>query len=279
VLTLIIILEVAVWLAGLALLGAIFTGRLKVGAASLAAWNVSVEDFALCLLLVVGGGLAMPHVVTHLGNEVLGPSASDGDWWFVVQGAAFQLGLLGGASLAALYLSIRRKPAPAAALSDDLAPPPAPVRNPLFPGIATFVIAIPVISAIGLMWKTIINTLGLSIDEQDMVGMFRDVADPARWAFMVVLAVVIAPVTEELVFRAGLFRYLHKRVPHTFALTLPALAFALLHGNLAAFLPLFALGVFFAVAYEQTGRIAVPMIAHALFNLHTILLVMAGVSA
>jgi membrane protease YdiL (CAAX protease family) len=54
--------------------------------------------------------------------------------------------------------------------------------------------------------------------------------------------------------------------------------FALLHGSATAFLPLFALGVFFALAYERTGRIAVPMIAHALFNLHTILLVMAGVT-
>jgi membrane protease YdiL (CAAX protease family) len=36
--------------------------------------------------------------------------------------------------------------------------------------------------------------------------------------------------------------------------------------------------VFFALAYEQTGRLRVPIIAHALFNLHTILLVMAGVT-
>jgi len=95
---------------------------------------------------------------------------------------------------------------------------------------------------------------------------------------MIVLAAIVAPITEELIFRAGLFRYLRTRIPRALALILPALLFALLHGNLAAFTPLCALGVFFALAYERTGSIAVPMIAHALFNLHTIVRVMAGIT-
>jgi uncharacterized protein len=38
------------------------------------------------------------------------------------------------------------------------------------------------------------------------------------------------------------------------------------------------LGVAFALAYERTGRILVPIIGHALFNLNTILLLLAGVT-
>ncbi len=37
------------------------------------------------------------------------------------------------------------------------------------------------------------------------------------------------------------------------------------------------LGVIFSIAYESTGSIAVPMVAHALFNLNSVLLFYAGV--
>jgi membrane protease YdiL (CAAX protease family) len=50
-----------------------------------------------------------------------------------------------------------------------------------------------------------------------------------------------------------------------------------MHGNLVAFGPLFALGLVFAIAYERTGRIAVPIIAHGLFNLNTVVLLLAGI--
>ena len=38
------------------------------------------------------------------------------------------------------------------------------------------------------------------------------------------------------------------------------------------------LAIVFALAYERTGKILVPMIAHGLFNLNTVLLVFAGVN-
>ncbi|MFA5056810.1 MAG: CPBP family intramembrane glutamic endopeptidase, partial [Opitutaceae bacterium] len=52
-----------------------------------------------------------------------------------------------------------------------------------------------------------------------------------------------------------------------------------LHANWVSFLPLCVLGVIFAMAYERTGRIAVPMLAHALFNLNTLLLVLSGIGS
>ena len=83
--------------------------------------------------------------------------------------------------------------------------------------------------------------------------------------------------TEEVIFRAGLFRYLRTRTSRGVAFGLPAGIFAIMHGNLVAFGPLFALGLIFAVAYECTGRIAVPIIAHGLFNLNTVVLLLAGI--
>ncbi len=140
-------------------------------------------------------------------------------------------------------------------------------------------ISLPLIGGIGLAWKTILEFFGHAASEQEMVDLFRNADDPALLGFMIFLAAVIAPVTEELIFRAGIFRYLRTRMPRALAFVLPSLLFAFLHGNVTALVPLFALGVFFAYAYDRTGNIAVPMIAHALFNLNTIVLVMAGVTA
>ena len=97
-------------------------------------------------------------------------------------------------------------------------------------------------------------------------------------ATRVTSSVVVAPVTEELIFRRGLFRWLRTRLPRPAALLLPAVLFAALHANLASFPALVVLGVIFSLAYERTGRIGTSIVAHALFNLHTILLVLAGVT-
>jgi membrane protease YdiL (CAAX protease family) len=100
--------------------------------------------------------------------------------------------------------------------------------------------------------------------------------DTASLAIMVVLAVVIAPVTEELVFRVGLFRWLRTRPLRGVALFVPAAGFAALHGYLAVFLPIVVLAVCLALAYERSGHPLVPITAHALFNLNTVVLLLAG---
>ena len=266
----IILFEVGAWLAGLILWWQLISGRLGTSAHRVSTWSVSLEKFFASALFVTVGGFSFPHFTTYLSDDILGPAASDGNWWLVVQGAAFQLGMLSGALLAAFFF---RNPGSATPANPIVAKP-----TPILAGVITFLIALPIIGGIGFLWKLTIEFFGYTASEQDMVDLLRNADDPALLVWMIVLAAVIAPVTEELIFRAGLFRYLRTRIPRAIALILPALIFALLHGNLAAFLPLCALGVFFALAYERTGNIAVPMIAHALFNLNTIVLVMAGVS-
>ena len=270
-------LEVVIWLAGLVALWRVVVARRVFASPALAPWPVTVEGFSLGVLLTLGGALALPYAVTDLSDKWLGVAARDGAWWQAVQAAAFQLGLLAGLLIAALFLRLNKS----GRISDLAAPEvfrPEPTHYPVMAGATVFLISIPVINGIGFFWKRLVEALGFSAAEQDMVSLFRDCDDPQRWLFMVGLATVIAPLTEELVFRAGLFRFLRNRLPRGLALVIPATLFALLHGNLVAVVPLCALGVFFAIAYEQTGRISVPIIAHALFNLHTILLVMAGVT-
>ena len=144
-------------------------------------------------------------------------------------------------------------------------------------GILTFVVAVPLALGAGALGVYLLERAGLPVERQELIDLFAEVRSPALLAFMAALALVVAPISEELVFRAGLFRYLRTRLPRWAAYLLSAGLFALLHTNWPSFPPLFVLGLIFALAYERTGSIAVPMIAHALFNLNTLLLVLGGV--
>jgi hypothetical protein len=144
-------------------------------------------------------------------------------------------------------------------------------------GLVTFALALPIITATSLVWQWLLSVAGLPADPQDLIALFAGTKSPLLLTLMILIATVVAPVTEELVFRAGLFRYARTRMPRWLALTLPACLFASLHANLASFAPLAVLGIIFSLAYERTGRIAVPIIAHGLFNLNTIVLILSGI--
>jgi len=133
-------------------------------------------------------------------------------------------------------------------------------------------------------WEVLLRLSGLPVERQDLIGIFANVESSWMLALMISLAVLIAPITEELVFRAGLYRYFRTRIPRVVALVAPALFFAALHVNwdtlrgLSSLVPLVVLAVLFSIAYERTGNIGTPMVAHALFNLNTVALILSGVT-
>lgn len=120
--------------------------------------------------------------------------------------------------------------------------------------------------------------LGLEVREQGVIQEI--VADgPGLRPALVGLglgAVVLAPVTEEWLFRGLLFRRLwHHGVPIT-AYLLPAVVFSLIHFNPTGLLTYLWLGVVFAHAYRLTGRLWVAMLVHFGNNAFTFTLLLLG---
>lgn len=231
-------------------------------------WNVLLSDFLLCAFMIVASGLLASFAVGLL----VAPLELSADAKTIANSAAFQLGLLIGPAF--VPLSLGHPPLR----------PPLP-RAVLVSGLVTFLIALPIVTVANLAWLAVLKAAGLPTEQQDLLRLFSEADSSALLALMVMLAVIVAPIAEELLFRATFFRYLRTRTPRWIALLLPGTVFAALHVNwitrdgLASFVPLITLAVVFSVAYERTGRIATAMIAHALFNLHTILLLFAGVTA
>lgn len=114
---------------------------------------------------------------------------------------------------------------------------------------------------------------------QENQALVQELSEPGRrlsFLLSVPAIVIFTPISEELIFRVGLYRFLKSRVPAAFAAILSSIIFALLHDAPISYLPLAVLGCLLCFTYEKTGRVAAPILVHALFNANTLLLIALG---
>ena len=83
---------------------------------------------------------------------------------------------------------------------------------------------------------------------------------------MGLLAVFIAPIGEELLFRGILYPTIKRMGYRQLALWTNVLLFAAIHANLPIILPLIVLALALTWLYEKTGNLLAPIAAHATFN-------------
>ena len=105
-----------------------------------------------------------------------------------------------------------------------------------------------------------------------------DTAHGAKLVVLIVVAALIAPMIEELMFRGLLQRALRRRFAPAAAIAIAAAVFAFAHplldpsiGTLSIVPALYALGAISGVAAECTGDLSVSILLHIGFNLPTAL--------
>jgi CAAX protease family protein len=111
--------------------------------------------------------------------------------------------------------------------------------------------------------------LGGQVKEQDVVEFFREAAgtnEQASIAAMFVMAVVVAPVFEEIVFRGYLYAVFKSWAGSFASMVFTAALFAAVHNNVAVLPSLLILAAGLTIAYEWSGSILVPIAMHATFN-------------
>jgi membrane protease YdiL (CAAX protease family) len=106
--------------------------------------------------------------------------------------------------------------------------------------------------------------LGLPVTEQDWI--VRILADPQIVRDLAPFLIAVGPVAEELFFRGYVYRRLRRLAGLPAALIVSSSAFAAIHGNISGFLVYMAIGLVFALAYERSGRLLAPIVAHMLLN-------------
>lgn len=81
-----------------------------------------------------------------------------------------------------------------------------------------------------------------------------------------IVAIVIAPVAEESIFRGILYPVLKTNGYPRIAMWGTAVLFGLSHINSIAFLPLTVFGLLLILLYEETNNLLAPIVAHSFFN-------------
>jgi membrane protease YdiL (CAAX protease family) len=240
-------------------------------------WPLALYEFVLLGALVMLATFFVPAVTQQLFKGAIAQAADKTGLEVLVYGTALHAGIL----LACLAFPTLQKQ-----FQHNLGTEPPPLRYaPPLPWHQVLryagggvLVAVPVVLALGLGWNLLLRALSLPDAPQDLVRIFAETKSPAVIAGMIVVACVLAPVSEELVFRAGLFRYIRQKLGRRPALLVSGLLFGALHGSWTGFMPLAVFGMILAIIYEATGSLRVPILIHALFNLNTIIIVLSGLA-
>ncbi|MEZ5386941.1 MAG: CPBP family intramembrane glutamic endopeptidase [Prosthecobacter sp.] len=124
-------------------------------------------------------------------------------------------------------------------------------------------IAVNVIAGLTVSW---LQDVWPDLEPQDTVKAFQE-SDGVVFRFLVILAaVVVAPLAEEVMFRGFVYGVLKRYTDAPFAAMTSSLMFAIIHLHVGSLVPLWALALLFCLAYEVTGCLLAPMLLHVIFN-------------
>ena len=101
---------------------------------------------------------------------------------------------------------------------------------------------------------------------QDSVRVIQETRDLSLIAAMITATVIGAPIAEEIIFRGYLYPVAKKYTCQWFAILFTGVLFGVVHLNLMGFPQLALIGIVWAILYEKTGSLWVPIICHMAFN-------------
>jgi uncharacterized protein len=114
--------------------------------------------------------------------------------------------------------------------------------------------------------------------EQEVVQIFREAAGANQtWnvVALFVMAVVVAPIFEEVVFRGYLYGVFKRWAGSIASLVFTATLFAALHQSVTVLPSLVLLAIGLTIAYEWSGSLLVPIAMHASFNCVNLVMMLA----
>jgi len=151
---------------------------------------------------------------------------------------------------------------------------PSPLRRLFAQGVGGYLAAVPPVAALAVAAHLLLSAAGYPVSPQDVVTLFA--GDEGPWwlrVYLAVLAVGIAPLVEEVLFRGVALPVVARWTSGGAAVCCVSVLFALVHFHVPAFAPLFGIGAALCVAYVATGTLVVPIVMHGAFNAVSLVLV------
>lgn len=232
----------------------------------LSAWPIGWVNFGIFVCTIFVTIVAVQSLSVPLFFDT--PNESGGSQELTPGLAIAAVLLLQLPMLAAFYGLRRFYPGHFSGRLNEVALPPL---RAFTQALVLFVRYLPIVWLAALVWGGLLGALeaaGLieGVEPQELVSLFQAGGDPLAIGLLVVLAVVLAPIVEEIIFRGCLYRFLKSQTTRLPAQLISGALFSLMHANLFSFVPLLVVGVLLARVYERSGNLLVPIWFHAFFN-------------
>lgn len=231
-------------------------------------WEASWIDFALFILMILGlgwfaQGPAQAWVQTFNKPPLFWQQLLPG---FIVQGLIFF----------SLMLCLWRYPR---FFGDGINAKDLSAIIIIKKALYTFFFSLIPLFLVAFLWNCVLLLLkylniNIPLEPQFLVTVLLETQSVLIITLITTFAILIAPITEELIFRAGIYRFLKGHISPRSALIISSLLFAAGHLSISAFLPLFFLGLILTRLYEHTGNIMPSIFFHACFNMNTLILLL-----
>ncbi len=133
-------------------------------------------------------------------------------------------------------------------------------------GVIAYVAAMPYILLYAALYQIWLQSRGYEPELQDAMRIYAELPAGGVRIYFIFLALVLAPVAEELLFRGVLLPALSRRFGVGAAIVVSSALFALMHMHVPGLVPLFLLSIALSVAYIYTRSVIVPIVMHMVFN-------------
>ena len=151
---------------------------------------------------------------------------------------------------------------------------PAPFSTPWKTAAAEIALRwlaiLPVLWFTAWIWQLVLSAFGHTPEIQSIVQLFLNLETLGSRIGFVVAAILVAPITEEVLFRGLLLPILARRTGAWAATLGSSVLFGILHADLTSVAVLTVFSVTLSIAYARTRSLLVPMGIHILFLQDTI---------
>lgn len=151
-----------------------------------------------------------------------------------------------------------------------------PIYLAIWWGLVMAIVFIPVGMLLQGLSTEVMNRVGQHPETQHAVSSLQNAQTMGTRLYMIVFAVLIAPIAEETLFRGILYPTIKKYGNARLAFWITSLGFAAIHQSMAIFIPLTVLAMMMVWLYEKTNNLLTCIAAHSLFNAINVTLLFLG---
>ena len=236
------------------------------------AWNIGWVNFGIFICAVVTAVFAVQSIASSLLLQP--PSESSDPIALTPSLAIFAVLFLQLPMLAVFYAARRFYPGHYASGLNGV---DLTHSNALRKAVPLFLMFLPLIWITSIIWANVLSVFQAAgwveeIEQQELVSLLQAGGHPVAMLLLVALAVVMAPIVEEIIFRGCIYRFLKSQTSLMAAQIISGCVFSIMHANLLSFVPLILVGILLARIYEKTGNLRVSIWFHALFNAFSLLM-------